>query len=163
MGKRQKHKRTNQSQTLRLMERESQQPIGIEIPKGDSREDIKARKQIISDFYAKWMAKNPDKRVWNQSLNDYIYVKFHSINETKGHASGTYESTKVLFELSKILERAALEEEKPQKKGDNNQKIFSKMLIMRYKHIKLTVGYQPSKGQYVQYCITVPGTRMHKK
>ena len=50
--------------------------------------------------------------MWNQSLNDYIYVKFHSINETKGHASGTYESTKVLFELSKILERAALEEEK---------------------------------------------------
>ena len=60
MSKRQKHKRTNQSQTSRLMERESQQPIGIEIPKGDSREDIKARKQIISDFYAKWMAENPD-------------------------------------------------------------------------------------------------------
>ena len=28
----------------------------IEIPKGDSKEDIKVRKQIIGDFYAKWNA-----------------------------------------------------------------------------------------------------------
>lgn len=134
-----------------------------EIPKGSTREDIKARKKIIGDFYARWNAENPQKRVFNASLNDYIYVKFHSLNETRGHASGTYESTKAVLNLSKILKKAVLVEEKPKKKEDNNQRLFSKILVMRYRHIKLTVGYQASKKHYVQYCITVPSARMHKK
>ena len=134
-----------------------------EIPKGSTREDIKARKKIIGDFYARWNAENPQKRVFNASLNDYIYVKFHSLNETRGHASGTYESTKAVFNLSKILKKAVLVEEKPKKKEDNNQRLFSKILVMRYRHVKLTVGYQVSKGHYVQYWITVPSVRMHKK
>jgi len=135
----------------------------MEIPKGNTREDIKARKQIIGDFYAKWIAEHPEKRVWNQSLNDYIYVKFHSLNETRGHASGTYESTRAVLNLTDILKRAVITCEKPKKQQDNNQRIFSKILIMKYGRIKLTIGFQPSKGHYVQYCITVPGTRMHKK
>ena len=134
-----------------------------EIPKGSTREDIKARKKIIGDFYARWNAENPQKRVFNASLNDYIYVKFHSLNETRGHASGTYESTKAVLNLSKILKKAVLVEEKPKKKEDNNQRLFSKILVMRYRHVKLTVGYQVSKGHYVQYCINVPSVRMHKK
>ena len=134
-----------------------------DIPRGDSPEDIKFRKQIIGDFYAKWNSEHQDKRVWNKSLNDYIYVKYHSLNETKGHASGTYESTKAVLNLTEIMEKATLIEEKPRKQGDNNQKIFSKIMIMKYGRVKLTVGFQPSKGHYVQYCITVPGERMHKK
>ena len=135
----------------------------IEIPKGDSKEDIKSRKQIIGNFYAKWNAEHPEKRVWNQSLNDYIYVKFHSLNETRGHASGTYESTRAVLNLTEILEKAVMTCEKPRKQQDNNQKLFSKILIMKYGRVKLTIGFQPSKGHYVQYCITVPGARMHKK
>lgn len=65
----------------------------MNIPIGSSPEDIKTRKQIIGDFYAGWIAQHPKKSIWNRSLKDYIHVKFHSINETKGHASGTYEST----------------------------------------------------------------------
>ena len=37
------------------------------------------------------------------------------------------------------------------------------MVIMRYGKIKLTVGYQKAKNEYVQYCITVPGARKQKK
>ena len=32
-----------------------------------------------------------------------------------------------------------------------------------YKTTKLTVGQQKNTGEYIQYCITVPGVRMHKK
>ena len=32
----------------------------MEIPRGNSREDIKARKQIIKDFYATWIAEHPE-------------------------------------------------------------------------------------------------------
>ena len=56
----------------------------MEIPRGNSREDIKARRQIIKDYYASWCAAHPDKKVWNQSLKAYIHIKFQSINETAG-------------------------------------------------------------------------------
>ena len=120
----------------------------MNIPKGNTREERKVRKQIIGDFYAKWIADHPDKKVWNKSLNAYIHVKFHSINETKGQASGTYESTE-----------AVVVKTKPKKQEDKNQKRFSKMVVMKYGSIKLTVGLQKTTKEYVQYCITVPGIR----
>jgi len=135
----------------------------ITIPKGNMPEDIKTRKKIIGDFYAKWIAAHPDKKIWNNDLRAFIHVKYLSINETKGHASGTYQSTKAVFRLTEILEKATLVDEKIRKQEDNNQKAFSKILVMKHQNIKLTIGYQPSKGQYVQYCITIPGVRMHKK
>ena len=96
-------------------------------------------------------------------MRAFIHVKYLSINETKGHASGTYQSTKAVFRLTEILEKATLVDKKIRKQEDNNQKAFSKILVMKHQNIKLTIGYQPSKGQYVQYCITIPGVRMHKK
>lgn len=47
---------------------------GIVIPEGRSKEEIKVREKIIKDFYAKWIAENPEKKVWNNNLQDYIYV-----------------------------------------------------------------------------------------
>ena len=96
----------------------------IHIPKGSSPEDIKARKQLIGDFYAKWCAEHPDKQIWNSSLNASIHVKFHSINETKGHASGSFESTKAIFNLTSILENAKKIKQKPKKQSEkeSNQK-----------------------------------------
>lgn len=135
----------------------------MEIPRGSSREDIKARKQIIKDFYAAWIAQHPEKKVWNKSLKAYVYVKFQSINETVGHASGTYESTVAIMRLTEILENAKVEFSKPKKQGDKNKKMFSKILILTHGSIKLTVGKQKNTGEYIQYCITVPGIRMLKK
>lgn len=50
------------------------------IPRGFTKEKIKVREKIIKDFYATWCAENPEKKVWNNDLGDYINVKFLSIN-----------------------------------------------------------------------------------
>jgi len=126
----------------------------MEIPKGSSRDDNKARKQIIKDFYASWIADHPDKKIRNNSLKTDIYVKFKSINETAGQASMSYESTMEVFHLSEILADASLVKVMPPKRGDMNQKPYSKMLIMKHKHALLVVGVQRSTGEYVQYCIS---------
>ncbi len=126
----------------------------IIIPKGNTTEDIKTRKQIIGDFYAKWNAEHPDKKVWNESLHAYIHIKYQSINETKGHAAISYASTKAVLELTDILEKAVVIKRKESKKNDNNQKSFDQMVIMSHKGKRLLVGHQASKDEYVQYCIT---------
>ena len=46
----------------------------MEIPQGNSREEVKLRDQIIKDFYAGWIAENPEKKMWNEDLHDYILV-----------------------------------------------------------------------------------------
>lgn len=131
----------------------------MEIPRGTSPEDLKARKQIIADFYAQWNAKHPDKKVWNKSLNDYIHVKYQSLNETKGQASVSYDSTIAVLRLTEILEKAVVAKIKPAKKNDKNQKAFDQMVFMYYHGIRLLVGHQASKDEYVQYCITAKSTK----
>ena len=126
------------------------------VPVGRSKQEIKMREKQIKDFYAKWIGDNPTKRVWNENLNGYILVKYLSINETYNKAARSYESTKAVFRLSEILEKAQLVEELPTKPNNKNQKGFSKMLIMRYGCVKLTVGYQRTTNENVQYGITVP-------
>ncbi len=126
----------------------------MEIPTGSSPEDLKARKQIIADFYAQWNAEHPDKKIWNRSLNAFIHVKYISLNETKGQASVSYESTKAVLKLTDILEKAVVFNIKPAKKNDKNQKAFDQMIFMYYNSIRMLVGHQTSKDEYVQYCIT---------
>ena len=60
------------------------------IPKGREKEDIKAREKIINAIYRKWTAENPEKCLFNEDLNDFIYVKFESINETVNKAARSY-------------------------------------------------------------------------
>jgi len=126
----------------------------MEIPLGKTREDIKARERIIKDFYARWIACNPSKAVWNQSLNAEIKVKGISINETYEHAARSYESTMAVMNLTEILSNAKMVSQGPRKADDKNQKAFSQVYVMRHKEVRLVVGYQPSKGDYVQYSIT---------
>lgn len=38
----------------------------IEIPAGNSRDEIKLRDKAIKDFYASWNAEHPDKKKWNR-------------------------------------------------------------------------------------------------
>ena len=126
----------------------------MEIPKGTSREDIKFRRQIIKDFYASWCAEHKDKKVWNQSLQAFIHVKFQSINETAGQASISYESTCAVIRLTEILENAVFAKSKPAKTNDKNQKAFDQMAFLYHDGIRLLVGHQKSTDEYVQYCIT---------
>ena len=127
---------------------------GITIPAGTRKEDIKAREKIIKDFYAKWISEHPDKKIWNEDLQDYICVKYQSINETYNKAARRYESTLAVFRLTEVLEKAVLKEERQTKPDDKNQKPYSKLLIMLYDGIKLTVGVQKTTQEKVQYCLT---------
>ena len=131
--------------------------IGITIPTGTRKEDIKVREKIIKDFYVKWISENPGKKIWNDNLRDYICIKYQSINETYNKAARRYESTIAVFRLSEVLANAILKEEKSTKPGDKNQKPYSKLLIMIHDGIKLTVGVQRTTQEKVQYCLTAVG------
>ena len=124
------------------------------IPKGNSREEVKIRERLIKDFYAGWIAKNPEKKVWNENLQDYILVKFLSINETAEKAARQYKSTMAVMRLSELLSKAWVITEVPVKRGTKNQKPFLKMLIMQLDNIRMIVGIQKSTGDKIQYCIT---------
>ena len=132
------------------------------IPDGTGKEDIKARERIIKDFYAEWIKEHPEKKIWNINLQDYIMVKYQSINETYNKAARRYESTLAVFRLTEVMQKAILKEERPTKHGDKNQKPYSKLLIMIYEDIKLTVGVQKSTQEKVQYCLTSIGSNKSK-
>ena len=126
----------------------------MEIPQGNSREEVKLRDQIIKDFYAGWIAENPEKKMWNEDLQDYILVKYLSITETAEKAARQYESTLAVMRLSELLTKSKKVAEVPPKKNTRNQKPFLKMYIMQLDNIKMTVGLQKSTGDKVQYSIT---------
>ena len=132
------------------------------IPTGTNKSDIKQREKIIKDFYSQWISEHPDKKIWNENLRDYIHVKYLSINETYNKAARRYESTIAIFKLTEVLNKAVLKAEKPTKPGDKNQKPFSKLLIMYFADIKLTVGIQKTTQQKVQYCLTSIGNTSDK-
>ena len=130
-----------------------------EIPKGQTREEIQQREQIIKDFYAAWIAVNPTKHIFNLALNDFIHVRFLSIQETVEHAAINYKSTLAVTYLTEILEKATVEKRVKPKPNNQNQKRFSEMIIMQYNKkafgkIKLTVGLLKGSRQNIQYCIT---------
>ena len=135
----------------------------MEIPRGNSREDIKARRQIIKDFYASWIAEHPDKKVWNKSMNAYIVIKNDSVNETLGHAPRSVEATQAQLHLSEILSDAVYVKMMPPKHGDNNQKKYSKMILLRWRSCRVIIGQRKTTGEYVQYYISGGPRNNHKK
>lgn len=125
----------------------------IDLPMGNSRDEISARDKAIKDFYARWNAKHPEKKMWNDDLQDYIHIRFLSIEETSEKAARQYNSTIAVFRLSELLTMAKKVGEVESKRGTKNQKGFIKMLIMRLDDIKMMVGVQRT-GNKIQYCIT---------
>ena len=85
---------------------------------------MKLRDQMIKDFYAGWIAENPEKKMWNDDLQDYILVKYLSITETAEKAARQYESTLAVMRLSELLTKPKKVAEVPPKKGTKNQKPF---------------------------------------
>ena len=80
--------------------------MNTNIPTGSTKEDIKSREKIILEFYAQWINDNPTKKVWNESLCDYIHIKYLSINETYNKAARTAESTLAVFRLTELLQKS---------------------------------------------------------
>ena len=130
-----------------------------DVPVGDSVEDRRTRSRLIRKFYFHWMARHEDRKVFNKTLNDYIHIKYISVNETAGHASLRYLSTLAVLQLDAILPNAVLKDSKPANTRTKNQKGFKRMLIMEYNcpaigMVRLTVGQKASDDSKVQYCIT---------
>lgn len=130
-----------------------------DIPTGNSVDDRRERQKLIWSYYEQWKKVHPSLCVFNYSLNEKIYVKHISIEETAGHASLSYLSTLAVLQLDTILRNAWLVDDTPIKKGTKNQMQFSRVLIMRYDiigigRVKLTVGVRRSDKAKVQYCIT---------
>lgn len=130
------------------------------IPTENNKEDLKAREAIITSFYVEWNRNNPERRVFNDDLNDYIYVAYLSLDETRRHAAKRYLSTLAVLQLNTVL-RMAKRVGKPLsvKIGSKNQKSFSKMIRMECQLkdiglVKLLVGIKKKTGEMVQYCIT---------
>lgn len=61
----------------------------MNIPKGDNKEDIKKREQIIRLLYRQWIDINPGEEKCNLSLKNYINIRALSIDET---AHGTLQN-----------------------------------------------------------------------
>jgi hypothetical protein len=129
------------------------------IPQGKNKEDLQIRKKFIKNFYAIWNTANPTKHVYNVNLQDFINVRFLSIQETSLVAALSYKSTLAVTYLTEILEKAVMKKRVKPKANNQNQKRFSEILIMEYNKqefgkIKLTVGILKGSRQKIQYCIT---------
>lgn len=143
---------------------EAQENKTIEVPRGNTKEDIKARESIISDVYRRWYETNPSKAVFNANLNDSINVRYLSITVTIRHAAKNFLSTLAVLQLDIILKNAyQIGKPSPIKKDIKNQSEFSEMIIMECPLIgigtaKLTVGVKKKTGMKIQYCITAINT-----
>lgn len=128
------------------------------IPMGASIEEIRIRETIIADFLSKWRKINADGKIYNDILQEYIYVRAISLVEAKEHSSKSYNSTRALMILDEVLKNASPVKRVPKKSEDKNQKEFSYFLVMIYKHneigsIKLTVGVKKNQNK-IQYGIS---------
>lgn len=124
----------------------------------DTSEEVKKRSDIIWNFYQEWKTENPNQRVYNHRLKDYINVRKISIDETARHASKKYLSTLAVLQLDAILSCAKLIKTGKTEKRANQQE-FKAMLVMMYEcpgigTVKLLVGIRHKSLLKVQYCIT---------
>ena len=93
------------------------------IPTGNNKEDFRAREALITLFYVEWNHNNPEHRVFNDELNDYIYVTYLSLDETRRHAAKRHQSTLAVLQLDTILRTAKrVGKPLPVKPGSRNQK-----------------------------------------
>lgn len=131
-----------------------------DIPTGNSPEELKARKKILLEFYHRWKQNNPEQKVFNPALDDFIYIKYESLEETPNHAAIKYKSTLAVLQLDRVLATAKpVGKPVPANPKKKNQEKFVKLQIMETTlpdigKIKLTVGIRRRTNDYVQYCIT---------
>lgn len=130
----------------------------LNIPQGNTKEDLLYRRNVIAKFYREWKLRNPLQKKYNVSLKDFINIRFVSITETCAHASRSYLSTLAVLQLDAILTNAK-RVKTIQAKKNANQKPFNKMIIMEYEcigigKVKMTVGIKRKTLEKIQYCIT---------
>lgn len=119
----------------------------------------KARRKLILKVYRDWKSTVPAQRLWNRSLNDYIYIDGLSATETSKWASLSYWSTLAVLYLDYIIRYAEKDGPLCEPKKNQNQKNFWKIQPMKcylqeVGWVKLTVGIYAKSGRKLQYCIT---------
>lgn len=130
------------------------------IPMGQSMEEVRMRERLISQYLHEWTEKNPERRIFNHSLNDFIFIRGKSVAEMMQHSSKRYLSTCAVLHFEVLLASANLIDEVPTKPGNGKQAEFDHMLVMSYDHhvfgtVKITVGVKKSNAQHIQYGMTV--------
>ena len=130
------------------------------IPKGMEKEDLKVREQVIWSLYGRWCAENPEKKCYNENLQDDIFVLFKSVAETTEKAGRNYKSTMAFFALDFAIKNARkISQDKPHSK---RQAEFDKIFVMEaftnlfepyFCRIKVTVGVKRNNKKHL-YCIT---------
>lgn len=128
------------------------------IPMGQTIAEIKERETIIKSFFRQWIDENPERRIYNDALEDYIWVKGISVIEAKEHSAKSYRSTQAIMMIGEVLKKALPVRRMPTKKGNKNQSSFAYMLIMVHRDkdigtIKLTIGVKSDK-QNIEYGIS---------
>ena len=128
------------------------------IPMGNTIPEIEQRATIINKYIEKWSATNNERKIFNNILQEYIFVRAVSVIEAKEHSAKSYKSTCAIMILDEVLKNATPIRRVPKKAGNKNQKDFAYMLVMIYKHadigtIKLTVGVR-SNSMKIQYGLT---------
>ena len=128
------------------------------IPMGNSIPEIEQREVIIRDFFEKWSTSNNERRIFNDVLQEYIYVRAVSVIEAKEHSAKSYKSTRAIMIIDEVLKNASPIRRVPKKTDNKNQKDFAYILVMIYKHqdigtIKLTVGVRQNTKK-IQYGLT---------
>lgn len=128
------------------------------IPMGGTITEIRERETIIKEMLHKWGTENPERKVFNNALEDYIWIKGISVIEAREHSAKSYRSTLAILNIDEVLKNALPVRRLPTKKGYRNQAIFAYMLVMVYRHeeigtIKVTVGVK-SNEQRIEYGIT---------
>ena len=128
------------------------------IPMSNSIPEIEQREVIIRDFFEKWSTSNNERRIFNDVLQEYIYVRAVSVIEAKEHSAKSYKSTRAIMIIDEVLKNASPIRRVPKKTDNKNQKDFAYMLVMIYKHqdigtIKLTVGVRQNTKK-IQYGLT---------
>lgn len=128
------------------------------IPMGNSIPEIEQREVIIREFFEKWSTLNNERRIFNDILQEYIYVRAVSVIEAKEHSAKSYKSTRAIMIIDEVLKNASPIRRVPKKTDNKKQKGFAYMLVMIYKHqdigtIKLTVGVRQNTNK-IQYGLT---------
>ena len=114
----------------------------------------KERIDKIESFYKKWFSDNPDRKIFNKCLNDYICVNSLSKNESKQWGKISDQNTNLILKLSDILKKATIIKINIAPKSQKAKKNFDSFIQMDYKNkAKLMVGVR-SSGAKVQYSIT---------
>jgi hypothetical protein len=120
-----------------------------EIPKGRTKEVIQKREQILNDFFACWLAANPEKRIYNVNYQAFIYLDYCPFTEIARKIARSCQATKEITCLTEILALANHIGIINPKEDMKIHHRFSHRLYLHYPHFNTRQGWlrKPSFGK----------------